>query len=76
MKSNYMIIGRVPEDDEDTCMCFEGVTLEEAEGRFAEAMTKDLDGNWLAYIKKRYDAESGVYILHAFRSDSPIVQEF
>lgn len=72
MKSNYLITGRVPGDDEDCAFAFNGMTEDEACEGFAREMLEGKADEYIEWLKKYYDTESGVYITTIARSDSPI----
>lgn len=78
---NYIaVIGRIPFDDDDSCMIFEQKTEEEARKAFAFEMFRSRAvsdeqalENQQAEIKS-IGGDLGVYITHVLASQSPIEQ--
>ena len=76
----YAVIGRIPFDDDDSCMVFEQMTEEEARKAFAfEMFRQKTSSDELAREEqqasiKDVGGDLGVYITHVLASQSPIEQ--
>jgi hypothetical protein len=68
MKSNYCVVGRVPDGD-DEAHCFEQVTRQEAIALFINEL---YDGDQERIEAARAETGDAVYIEFILRSDSPI----
>lgn len=66
----YAIIGRIPGDDEDSCLVFECDSLTDAAVKFFDAMTDEMDADSKRQIEEQYGQL--VYITHRLQSETPI----
>lgn len=76
---NYVaVIGRIPYDDDDSCLLFEQMTEEQARIEFAKRMFEKRFGDNAKQAQKdeieSVGGDLGVYITHVLASQSPIEQ--
>ena len=76
---NYIaVVGRIPHDDDDSCLLFEQLTEEQARIEFAKQMFEERFGANAEQAQKdeieRVGGDLGVYITHVLASQSPIEQ--
>ncbi len=76
---NYIaVIGRIPHDDDDSCLLFQQMTEEQARIEFAKQMFEERFGSNAEQAQKdeieRVGGDLGVYITHVLASQSPIEQ--
>lgn len=76
---NYVaVIGRIPHDDEDSCLLFEQMTEEQARIEFAKQMFEERFGVNAKQAQKDeieiVGGDLGVYITHVLASQSSIEQ--
>lgn len=71
--NHIAIIGRIPFDDEDTCLFYEYMTVDEAIRAFSDEMYEDVeDGESLRKFNFDEAGELGVYINHVLVSETYI----
>lgn len=75
MKKYYAVIGRIPYDDEDTCLIFEAEEGTDVRQLFEDAMYEEIDNpeKNKAYHEKNHGA--AVYINHILVSDTEIRED-
>lgn len=66
----YAIIGRIPGDDEDSCLVFECDSLTDAVVKFFDAMVGGMDVGSKRQLEEDYGQL--VYITHRLQSETPI----
>ena len=76
---NYIaVVGRIPHDDDDSCLLFEQLTEEQARIEFAKQMFEERFGDGAEQAQKdeieSIGGDLGVYITHVLASQSPIEQ--
>ena len=74
---NYIaIVGRIPYDDDDSCLFFNQLTEEQARIEFAKQMFEERYGERAEEEQraaiKEHGGDLGVYITHVLASQSPI----
>ena len=74
---NYVaVVGRIPYDDDDSCMLYEQLTEEQARIEFAKQMFEERYGEKAEEEQKaaiaQHGGDLGVYIIHVLASQSPI----
>ena len=76
---NYIaVVGRIPHDDDDSCLLFKQLTEEQARIEFAKQMFEERFGDAAEQAQKdeigNIGGDLGVYITHVLASQSPIEQ--
>ena len=76
---NYIaVIGRIPHDDDDSCLLFQQTTEENARIEFAKQMFEERFGDNAEQARqdeiKNIGGDLGVFITHVLASESPIEQ--
>ena len=76
---NYIaVVGRIPHDDDDSCLLSEQLTEEQARIEFAKQMFEERFGDAAEQVQKdeigNIGGDLGVYITHVLASQSPIEQ--
>ena len=74
---NYLaVVGRIPYDEEDSCLFFNQLTEEQARIEFAKQMLKERYGENAETAQrnfiKEHGGDLGVFINYVFVSESPI----
>ena len=74
---NYLaVIGRIPYDDDDSCLFFNQLTEEQARIEFAKQMFEERYGENAEAAQRDsimgYGGDLGVFITHVLASESPI----
>ena len=74
---NYIaVVGRIPYDDDDSCLLYEQLTEEQARIEFAKQMFEERYGEKAEEEQKtaiaQHGGDLGVYITHVLASQSPI----